>query len=359
MVALEQHLRPRHRQLEAFAPHGLDQNAELQLAAAGDLHRILLGRLGDPQRDVAFRLAQQPLADHPALHLVALGAGERRIVDAEGHRQGRRIDRLRRQGERHLGRADRVRHRGLRQPGNRHDVARRGFLDAGPLQAAEGQHLGQAAFLDQMAFAVEHLDDLVRLDRARADAPGDDAAEIGIGLQDGAEHAERAVLGPAAAPRAGSSGRTAAPCPGPSGPRAPPPSSLPWPSRRGSGNRAAPRWRRARRTGRRPRSPPPTGRASGRSTLLMTTIGLRPTLSAFDTTNLVCGSGPSAASTSTSAPSTMLRMRSTSPPKSAWPGVSTMLMRVSSQWIEVTLARMVMPRSRSRSLESMARSATR
>src|SRR6185295_2053020 len=102
-----------------------------------------------------------------------------------------------------------------------------------------------------------------------------------------------------------------------------------------------------------------TGRASARSTLLITTMGLRPILSAFDTTNLVCGSGPSAASTRTSAPSTMLRMRSTSPPKSAWPGVSTMLMRVSFQRIEVALARMVMPRSRSRSLESSARSATR
>ncbi len=35
--------------------------------------------------------------------------------------------------------------------------------------------------------------------------------------------------------------------------------------------------------------------------------------------------GPSAASTSSSTPSTMFMMRSTSPPKSAWPGVSTML----------------------------------
>ncbi len=100
------------------------------------------------------------------------------------------------------------------------------------------------------------------------------------------------------------------------------------------------------------------GRASGRSTLLMTTIGFRPTLSALETTNLVCGSGPSAASTSTSAPSTMFRMRSTSPPKSAWPGVSTMLTRVSFHCTEAALARMVMPRSRSRSLESMARSVT-
>ena len=71
----------------------------------------------------------------------------------------------------------------------------------------------------------------------------------------------------------------------------------------------------------------------------------RPTFSALPTTNLVCGIGPSAASTSTIAPSTIDRMRSTSPPKSAWPGVSTMLMRVSFQSTEVALARMVMPRS--------------
>ena len=57
----------------------------------------------------------------------------------------------------------------------------------------------------------------------------------------------------------------------------------------------------------------------------------------------------------------MERMRSTSPPKSAWPGVSTMLMRTGvspfSQTTLVHLARIVIPRSRSMSLESMARSA--
>src|SRR5690606_16411592 len=88
------------------------------------------------------------------------------------------------------------------------------------------------------------------------------------------------------------------------------------------------------------------------------TIGFRPTLSALPTTNLVCGIGPSAASTRSTAPSTMLRMRSTSPPKSAWPGVSTILMRVPFQTIDVFLARMVIPRSRSRSLESITISAT-
>ena len=34
---------------------------------------------------------------------------------------------------------------------------------AGALEAAEGEHLGDAALLDQLAIAVEHLDRLVRL----------------------------------------------------------------------------------------------------------------------------------------------------------------------------------------------------
>src|ERR1051326_3626864 len=64
-----------------------------------------------------------------------------------------------------------------------------------------------------------------------------------------------------------------------------------------------------------------TGRASWRSILLMTTIGSRPSPSALRSTNRVCGIGPSAASTRRITPSTMQRTRSTSPQKSARPGV--------------------------------------
>ena len=66
-------------------------------------------------------------------------------------------------------------------------------------------------------------------------------------------------------------------------------------------------------------------RASGRSTLLMTRMTGSPASSVLRSTNRVCGSGPSLASTSSTTPSTMDRPRSTSPPKSAWPGVSMML----------------------------------
>ena len=96
-------------------------------------------------------------------------------------------------------------------------------------------------------------------------------------------------------------------------------------------------------------------RASARSTLLTTTRGSSPSSSALRVTKRVWGMGPSAASTSSTTPSTMRRMRSTSPPKSAWPGVSTMLIFTPCQCTAVFLARIVIPRSRSSGFESMTR----
>jgi hypothetical protein len=104
-------------------------------------------------------------------------------------------------------------------------------------------------------------------------------------------------------------------------------------------------------------------RASGRSTLFTTRITGRWAWRALRNTNRVCGSGPSEASTSSAIPSTIDRPRSTSPPKSAWPGVSMMLKVTPpsgacspAQRTAVFLARIVMPFSRSRSPESIARS---
>ncbi len=87
-------------------------------------------------------------------------------------------------------------------------------------------------------------------------------------------------------------------------------------------------------------------------------MGFRPSASAFLVTKRVCGIGPSTASTSSSTLSTIDSTRSTSPPKSAWPGVSTMLMCVPFHSTAQFFARMVMPRSFSRSLLSITRSAT-
>ena len=113
------------------------------------------------------RLAHQPLADDAALHLVAFLAGERAVIDAEGHGERRRIDRLCVDRLADLGGGDRVGDGRLGQPGNRDDVAGDALLDRLALEAAEGEHLGDAALLDQLAVARQGLDGLVRPDRAR------------------------------------------------------------------------------------------------------------------------------------------------------------------------------------------------
>ena len=100
----------------------------------------------------------------------------------------------------------------------------------------------------------------------------------------------------------------------------------------------------------------PVSVTASRSTLFSTTMGLRPFCKAFPSTNLVCAIGPSMQSTSKRHPSTMSRTRSTSPPKSAWPGVSTALNVVPLCSNDVYLEEIVMPRSFSRSRLSMRRS---
>ncbi len=105
-----------------------------------------------------------------------------------------------------------------------------------------------------------------------------------------------------------------------------------------------------------------SGRALGLSTLLIITIGFKPRANAFCVTKRVCGIGPSCESTRRSTQSTIESTRSTSPPKSACPGVSTMLIRysvfvrASVHLIAVFFARMVIPRSDSIAPESMTRS---
>src|SRR3546814_9649090 len=69
------------RQLEALSAHRLDKDAQLKLAAAGDLEAVIIVRGGDADGDIALGLALQPVADDAALHLVAVAAGIGAVVD--------------------------------------------------------------------------------------------------------------------------------------------------------------------------------------------------------------------------------------------------------------------------------------
>ena len=78
-----------------------------------------------------------------------------------------------------------------------------------------------------------------------------------------------------------------------------------------------------------------------------------PYLSAWRQTVSDCGSTPPTAQNTATAPSRTRSERSTSTVKSTWPGVSMMLMRWSRQKQVVAAEVMVMPRSRSCSIQSM------
>lgn len=72
-------------------------------------------------------------------------------------------------------------------------------------------------------------------------------------------------------------------------------------------------------------------------TLLITTSGFTCCSKAFLRTNFVWVMGPSVAQTTRHTPSTISIIRSTSPPKSWWPGVSTILISWLLYWMLVAL----------------------
>ena len=141
----QQHLGARRGQLEALAAHLLDEDGQLELAAAADLER--LARLGRPDldRDVAEDLLLEAGLDLAARDVLALAPGQRRGVDAERHPQRRRVDVEPRQRPR-IGRiGQRVADRDLGQPGDADDVARAGLLDVDAVDAVRGLQAGDGA----------------------------------------------------------------------------------------------------------------------------------------------------------------------------------------------------------------------
>jgi hypothetical protein len=137
---VEDDARLRHRELVALAAHVLEQDREVQLAAAGDLEDALLGGVAHAQRDVRLQLAVEPVADLPAGDELAFATGERRRVDAEVHRQRRLVDLEHRQRRGPLGVGDRLADADVLDAVDEDDVARPRLVGLLPLEAFELQH---------------------------------------------------------------------------------------------------------------------------------------------------------------------------------------------------------------------------
>ena len=138
-------------------------------------------------------LAHQPLADHPALHLVAVAAGERAVVDAEGDGMVGGSIGCAGSGATTDGSAMVSATVALVMPA-RLTMSPASALSTGRArEAAEGQHLGDAEPLDLVAVAGERADRLAGPHRALLDPPGQQPPEERVGGQRRRQHREGLV----------------------------------------------------------------------------------------------------------------------------------------------------------------------
>ena len=165
------------RQLEALAAHRLDQNGEVEFAAAGDAELVRIVQLLDAQGDVGDQLAVKTLLDLARGDVLAFTPGKRRIVDLEGHRDGRLVHDQRGQAFEMVGMADRVGNVERIDAGEHDDVPGAGLIGLHALKAVEAEHLEHLA-LAALAVGADDADQLVLRQGAAADASEADHAGI-------------------------------------------------------------------------------------------------------------------------------------------------------------------------------------
>ena len=89
---VKNHLGTRDHDFVAFAPHLLDQDCDLHLAAGIDLKCAGGFGIVDLERNVAARFANKPLANMPRGDKFSFAPGKRRIVHQDAHANRGRID---------------------------------------------------------------------------------------------------------------------------------------------------------------------------------------------------------------------------------------------------------------------------
>ena len=209
----------------------------------------------DPERDVAHQLGVEASLHQAGRELGALGAGQRRGVDADGHGQAGLVDQDGRQGPRVVGVGQGLADGHLGEAGHGHDLARPRLVVVDPFEGLGDVELGDLDPLDRAVDpAPGHRGPLAQ---RPVDDPADgQATDVGRGVEVGDQGLQRrlGVVGRAGTCRGrwrrrGGPGR----CRRPRG--------RCWPSRpgrwrRGWGSRSGARRRRGRGTAPRPRGRP-------------------------------------------------------------------------------------------------------
>ena len=188
----EDDLRAGDGQFVAFPAHVLQQDGQVQLAAAGDAELLRVGALLDTQGDVVDQLALQALLELARGQVLALAAGEGGAVDLEGHGHRGLVHRQGRQGLDPVRVAEGVGDVGGLDAGDGDDVPGLGQLDLIALQAQvaiDQADLGPAA----AAVGLDHDHLLVGLDGATLNAAQGDGADEAAVVQGGDLHLEGAL----------------------------------------------------------------------------------------------------------------------------------------------------------------------
>ena len=177
------------RELIAFPAHGLDQDGQMQLAAAGDLEALGRVRVFDTQGNIRIQLPVQAVTQVPAGDIFSFLACQRGIVDIKGHGDGGLGNLL--EGDRHrvLGRTDGITDMQVGNTGNGNDGTDAGLLDLHPVQAFKFIELADSDlfhFVRIMVVDDHHV--LIDLQAAVVDLADADPADILVIVNGGNQH---------------------------------------------------------------------------------------------------------------------------------------------------------------------------
>src|SRR5580692_9440206 len=111
----------------------------MQFTASAHFERVGGSGFANAQRHVRFEFAHQPVAYLARRQKASLSSGERRIVDAEEHRDGGLVDRDGVNALGHGGIGERVADVQVVDSGDADDVTRTGFLYVDSLETGERQ----------------------------------------------------------------------------------------------------------------------------------------------------------------------------------------------------------------------------
>ena len=188
---LGQNVRGRDLQLIAFAAHGLDEDGQMHLTTAHDTEGIGGGGILHLQSDVLQQLFLQTVTDLAAGDILALTAGQRAVVDGEGHLDGGVVDLQEGQRLDMGGAAQGVADGDIGQTGESHDVACGDVVAGLTAIGLEVIQLGQtAAHLEVGVVPVAHDHFLAHLGDAVLDAADADAANELVVVHRGHQHLE-------------------------------------------------------------------------------------------------------------------------------------------------------------------------